>query len=102
MTDDTDTDTDASGESESVTLEFRAAVQVANLLEDHYEMTEESDGEPAYGARHFTEAIRDRLPPFHRRFGPDYYCRYQGATFEPQEMDDGACPWCGRIVEVAE
>jgi len=35
----------------------------------------------------------------HTSFGPDYYCSDHGASFEPQEIQDGHCPWCGKEVE---
>ena len=41
------------------------------------------------------------MTTWHRTFGPDWYCKDHGATFEKQEAmrNDGCCPWCGRVVE---
>jgi len=35
----------------------------------------------------------------HTSFGPDYYCKIHSASFEPQEAQNGDCPWCGAEVE---
>jgi hypothetical protein len=46
--------------------------------------------------------INDRGKDAHTTFGSDYYCRNHGATFEPQEIRDGDCPWCGDKVGADE